>query len=438
MSSRIAPGRGRAILVSVLFCLAALRFGVASVSAIHYNHGDFWATLPGVYAERLNLTLWDSPDLSESPAFHRHGFGYGPTQYLTLWPMVLLDSYRQIAMVLLPLYIVVVLGTAYMLWRLCETVFPEHDDGQWGRALTVFAAVFLFGPLQMALGQREFEIVQALVIVSAAYFLARGRPVIAGALLGYISMFKYWVCGLIGYFFLKRQWKPALMFLAAIAAVLLVAHAVFDLRYFPISNAYGIEMQFGRVFRPLTQGQTFCPAPNGTYANLRMGVCMIVGSRDLPAQIIFYGLPGGAAVLFLVLFALFERQGPCADEIDERWRRIVEFCLILIGGGVVFHGHYYYQAILILPMTLVLYRSFWDPRGAWLGRLVLGVLAYASLSPFIVPVFLWLRVFGGDPWTTYLSHGIYVYGDVILAGLMFWEYWTLLRRRTPLHVEVGS
>src|SRR5436190_346406 len=203
----VGPTRGRALLIVLVAAVAACRLTAACISGLHTTSGDFAATLPGAYAEELNPTLWDGPDGRHEAFSYRHGYIYGPTQYLTLWPIVFLDSFRQIAMLLLPVYSGVVLAIAYLLWRLCERLVPLRDGCRAGHKLTVFAAVALFAPLLIAMGQREFETVQALVIVLAAYSVATRRSVAAGALAGYIAMFKYWPAALGLFFVLKRQWK---------------------------------------------------------------------------------------------------------------------------------------------------------------------------------------------------------------------------------------
>lgn len=428
--TKIAPTRIRAMVLSLLFILAVVRFAMSVVSAAHLSHGDFVETLPGFYAEQWNLTLWDSPDIV-GIGFHRHAYGYGPTQYLTLWPIVFLDSYRQIAAVLLPIYVGAVIGMAVLLWRLSEALLPRHDDCRWGHAMTVFTGVFMFGPTLVALGQREFETVQALVIVGAAYAVARKRAAVAGGLAGYISMFKYWPLGLLGYFTLTRQWKAALTFLLTVATVLIVAHAVFDLARFPFASAAGIDDQFGRIYKPLDSNAPFCSDTNGTAASVHMGLCAIAGGRDRFAGVLFYGLLAVAGGLFLAIFAAFERRTRQADGLEIRWRRILEFCFFLIASGAVFHAHYYYLTILILPMTLMFYRPLWERRHVAPIRLALAVLAYMALSPLAVPTRLLDVMAGGDAWTLYMSRGIYLYGELLLVGLLFWEYWTLLKHAGP-------
>src|SRR5437764_14884143 len=91
-------------LLMLALLLAALRVAGAGHSARTSVGGDFAATLPGAYAETLNPRLWNSDDLQGSWGFHKRFYLYGPTQYLTLYPIVFLNSYAQIATVLLFVY----------------------------------------------------------------------------------------------------------------------------------------------------------------------------------------------------------------------------------------------------------------------------------------------------------------------------------------------
>ena len=75
-----------------LFGLACLRLITVIYASLSFMHGDFFQSLPGPYAEVMNGALWDSPDLVNPHSFHRHSYGYGPIQYLTLFPIVFLGS----------------------------------------------------------------------------------------------------------------------------------------------------------------------------------------------------------------------------------------------------------------------------------------------------------------------------------------------------------
>src|SRR5437868_14309129 len=101
------------LILAVL--LAALRVAGAVHSARISVGGDFAATMPGAYAETLNPRLWNSADLQGSWGFQKRLYLYGPTQYLTLYPIVFLDSYAQIAAVLLWVYGGVLAWALYLL-----------------------------------------------------------------------------------------------------------------------------------------------------------------------------------------------------------------------------------------------------------------------------------------------------------------------------------
>src|SRR5439155_18683315 len=148
--------------------------------------GDFAATLPGPYAEKLNPEVWDSADLRGSWGFHQRFYLYGPTQYLTLYPIVFLDSYAQIARVLLFVYAGVIAWALYLMWRIVSAV-----DGPIPLGLVVVTITsLLFFPLLQAYGQREFEVVVFFLMVAATYLLVTKREGAAGALLGYVTWFK--------------------------------------------------------------------------------------------------------------------------------------------------------------------------------------------------------------------------------------------------------
>ena len=103
---------GRLVTCLVLV-FAIVRFGNVILSEFpSATKGDFYMTLPGGYAETLNPTLWNSPELviprmevrqyfPESERDTARTYLHGPTQFLTLYPIVFLDSYAEIARLLL-------------------------------------------------------------------------------------------------------------------------------------------------------------------------------------------------------------------------------------------------------------------------------------------------------------------------------------------------
>lgn len=89
-----------------LIVFVAVRVAAAVWAALRNSHGDYYAAMPGAYVKAVNPTLWDSADLQGAWGYHLDTYFHGPTQYLTLYPVVYLDSYAHIAAVLLPIYAV--------------------------------------------------------------------------------------------------------------------------------------------------------------------------------------------------------------------------------------------------------------------------------------------------------------------------------------------
>lgn len=411
------------LTVKVIFGLACLRFITVIVSGLSAIHGDFFQTLPGPYVEALNVALWDSPDLENPTSFHRHSYGYGPTQYLTLFPIVFLSSYSEIALVLLIFYVPIVVGIPYLLWsvgtRTCDGLRREH----WNGLALIGSVVFMFSPLHQALVQREFEVVQLFMLVLGAYFLVLNRDTLAAMVIGYIALFKYWPLAFGGYLFLTRRWFALVVMLSTVTVVLLVAHLTFDLAYFPFASALGRESQFGRLGEGFGDVELFCVEATGTAVSLRAGLCAIQGVVPwFSAVITFWVLLISSCAVCLLSFITLERRKLSRNSMAGQWRTILEFSLVLLAVVIPFHAHYYYLTVLLIPLTALAGRYFFGGRaGNFLSQAIL-VAAYVLLSAFVLPISVSSRLVGFDSWTFYLQHGIYAYGLVSLGALLIWEY----------------
>ena len=445
------PGSSRRVVRAVL--LVVLLLSVIRVSGVVRSaqtslRGDFAATLPGAYAEKLNPRLWDSEDLRGSWGFHQRLYLYGPTQYLTLYPIVFLNSYAQIAKVLLFSYTVVLGWAFYLIWR----VISAGRRADIPVLILVAAISFLFFPLLQAYGQREFEIVAFFFLVAGTYLLITGREGSAGALFGYITWFKLWPIVFLGYFLVKRQYKASAMFVVASCLTLGVAHVLFGLDRFTLLNPELIATLPGPhpefyakgllpKFEPAsfvhegvdlvgTTGKGFCEGwvtPQTTMVSVRWAVCGLAYSHDwfLRAPVVFYGLSLILALAAALGFALAERRSDLGA--DERKFRIVwEVSLLTIGAALMLRAHYHYFIYLTLPITALAYQfavtRAWVKLG-WLAS------AYALLTAFVLPVSLSSRILGIDFWAFYTSHVLYLYGVLLLVGLLLWEYVAIGLRR---------
>jgi hypothetical protein len=145
---RTAPGLLARWGWAALIALAVCRLGGAGYAGLNNNRGDFYATLPGAYAQTLNPSLWNSPDLRSADGYQRDEYLYGPTQYLTILPLVFFDSYDAIARFLLFFYALLICFSAYVMWKAFR---PVNTEGL-GGAAAVFTSTILFLPLLQAYG----------------------------------------------------------------------------------------------------------------------------------------------------------------------------------------------------------------------------------------------------------------------------------------------
>src|SRR5439155_1420695 len=206
-------------------------------------------------------TLWNSPALRSALDFNHGAYLYGPTQYLTLFPIVFLDSYRSIALVLLGLYVGALLLAWHLLWKLLVSGEPEMP----GSAVMLFAMLFAFLPLTQVLIQREFEAIAWLALVAACTAFVRRRDAASGAAVAFLTWFKYWPIVFVAAFVMQRRLKAIGVFVIASLALLGSAHALFGLPNFLIGRTAGIVTG---LVRPLGSGEGLYPAiPGGAFVH---------------------------------------------------------------------------------------------------------------------------------------------------------------------------
>jgi len=407
--------------------VATVRLGAAYRAALTATHGDFYATLPGAYVERINPTLWNSPDLRDSWAFHHSAYLHGPTQFLTLYPIAYLDSYRAIAAVLLPVYALLLLVAIALL---CRAVNAPAD-----RVVTfwsVYAIVGLFFPILQALGQREFEIVIVAALALAVVAAVADRPLLLGSAWAYVTGFKYIPVLAVLYFIGRRWWRVLLAYVAALLVIAGMAEAVFGLRGFFNDT---VRSQAAAQLSELRSGDALCESfvnpltqdfahANQTFAGVRWGLCALRDRHPwlpLPfSYLVVCAAVGAAAVLG---FVRLER----ADRLDsraEQWRRLLELSVVITACSTLFFAHYYYLAVLVVPLVVLFARfaAEWPTRR---GAMIAWAAAYVLLGAFVVPSGATLRLIGVDVFAIYMRGAFYVYGEMLLLALLLREYLAL-------------
>lgn len=424
-------GRSRVTSALLVICvvIGSLYLAKAVYRGTSFTQGDFYNSLPGLYAQRLNPALWNSPDLREAEDFNHGAYIYGPTQYLTLFPIVFLDSYRAIAAALLAGYVGVLLAACYVLWHL----LASDETDAIGFAPVIFAIVFAFLPLGQVLIQREFEAVAWLALVVACLLYVRGREVACGAALAYLTWFKYWPIVLLGTFVMHWRIRGLAAFAAASAVLLGATQLIFGLQHFRIGLTLDIV---GGLMRPLGGGEVLYPViergalksdfcrqwvwGRGTAADVRWALC---GVEDrfpwLSAKAAFYIIVIVTAAL-LVWSAWRLASGP-RDRVTAKWGAIWEFSVLTIAGGSFVHAHYYYFIVFLLPLTALAVWYIAQPQPWRRTKIALWGTSYMFLNAFMLPT-SWLSVvLKQNAWSLFLDSGVCLLGLLMLLGLVLWE-----------------
>lgn len=424
------PDAGR-VTALVLVVIACARFATVAWTALTNNRGDYYASLPGSYVRTVNPTLWLSPDMKGAMGYLLDTYYHGPTQYLTLYPVAYLDSYGQIAGVLLVVYTLVLAAAYWLLWRALTPLAPGIAIGA-----PLFAMTFVFFPLLQSYLQREFEIVLLLGLTVAFMNLQRNQLASAGAVLAYIAWFKYIPLLFGGYLALRGLRAAVVAFILASVAVIAATHLVFGLPEFYNNNVpdhaaqvfnlaqFGFAPDAGGVLR----GSGFCDgwfATETTLANVRHGLCSVASTHPWLAPNLAYLLSCGAvaAAYLFAHYRLSQRQPLTAN--DEAWRRALEFSVVTTVCGCFFFAHYYYLIVLVIPYGVLLVGYLAGHH--WL-RLALWLASYVAVSAFVVPTGLLSRLSGIDVWAWYFGGAWFLYGELLLMGLLLFEYLSIASR----------
>lgn len=411
--------------IAILLVLLVLaRVAGVTWAATERTLGDFFASMPGAHVEQINPTLWDSPDLQAAWGYHQPTYFHGPTQYLTLYPLSYLDSFGAIAAVLLPVYAGVLGLTFWMLWLIGKRMGATR-----AALVPMFAATFLFFPLLQAYLQREFEIVVACAFTAALWMLLNDRRGWAGALLAYAAWFKYIPLLFAGYLGWRRWWRAVAVFAAVSVAIVVVSELLFGLPRFFNNNVpgharqlfdlwdYGFELDdTGHL-----AGSGFCAVwheHDTTYANLRHGLCAVAVAHPWVHPAAIYLL---ICVSVAAAYLRIDRQlnASMLGQAAEQRRVAIEVSVVATICACFFFAHYYYLILLIIPLNVLLAIYLADGSR---GRLLLWAVSYALLSAFVVPAGVLSRVVGFNVFEMYMWQSWFLYGEILLVGLLLFEY----------------
>lgn len=408
--------------MTVLLALAIVRFLLVFESGFRFSRGDYYATLPGMYVQSVNPTLWQSSDLDNiqgrEPKYLR-----GPTQYVTMYPMAYFDSYASIATFLGFAYGLAILFVAEISFRMLRGISAVPL----ARA-PLFIATMCFFPLLQAWSGREFEVVIVAASALAFWAATRNHLGLLGGLLGYIALYKYLPVVALPYLIARRWWRGLLGFAAAGALLIGMAYWLVGLAGFVENHIPG--MATGLV-TTLTSTKAFCDGPVGLLrfsedsqdVSLRTALCSLSQSTPLPPAAAYLLIVAIVTGIGLAGFWRLERASALPGS-SERWRRVWELSLLVIVSTTFFYSHYYYLGILILPLNALMVQLA-DGWGRNRLQLALWAAAYLLLAGFLIPPSYAGRVLGVDVWRMYFVSVAYFPGELLLLGLVLHQYVTL-------------
>ncbi|HYE88800.1 MAG TPA: glycosyltransferase 87 family protein, partial [Vicinamibacterales bacterium] len=354
---------------------------------------------------------------------------HGPTQYLTLYALSFLDSFDQIAAVLLPLYLGVLLFAFWLMWRSSRRLGADRS-----LLVPMVGSTFLFFPLLQAYLQREFEVVLTALFAGALLLALNDRRAAAAAVLAYAAFFKYIPLLFSGYLVLRRWWKAAAVFLLVSVAILLVSEWLFGLSKFFNNNVPGhagqVFVLWGFGFATQQTGHLygtgFCEGwteLESTLANLRHGLCtMAARGAWVNPPLVYLAICATVASVYLWTHVRLERMVPSLDV--ERRRRALEISIVTTICSCFFFAHYYYLIALLIPLNVLLTLYWIEQRRK---ALALWGVAYLLLGALVVPQGVLDRLTGVIFWEIYMWQNWYWYGEVLLVGLLLFEYARLTR-----------
>lgn len=285
---------------------------------------------------------------------------------------------------------------------------------RYGKAIVLAAAIARFGLVMFT----------AQTYTRGDYYHTLGT---LGFALAQVTWFKYLPVIALPYLAARRWWRSILVFLAASAGLLLLAHWAFGLERCINNHLPGLAAS---QLTGLVSNAAFCDGPNrllqvledSQERNVRYAMCRLSGAIGIPAPVLFMVL--AATTLGLSIWGFFRLERRVVLLPVERWRRVWVLSIVVVVATTFFYPHYYYLCLLILPMNMLLIRWLADetPRPSMIAA---WLTTYALLSAWIIPPSFTGRLLNVDVWRFYTTSLAYFTGEMLLLGLLLHQYLTL-------------
>jgi hypothetical protein len=402
-----------------LRCILAILIVAFFVWQSFYDHAaDFKTFFSAGYAVRHpEIPLYDLIALDENP--FGEVFKLAPPAAVYLVPI----SFGTVQQGRLVWRLVLVAAIVAAYGIVAHTVGVLPLGWTW---LAGFGLWSVFGPLQIAVGEGQWDPIFLLLIAVAVFGVARARTALAAVSIGVAASVKPYPLLLIGYFLARRAWRTALLTVASLV-VLLVAGALI----------VGFEETAAFVTRVL-------PASGATTAYADNQALGGVLARAIDDDLKPFPLRDAAFVdvaIRLVALALFGltvwlvARRPPGGPLDRALQLSVFVPLSIL---VIPAAWTHYQAILLIPLSLLAVDQARHRLREPVGWLLLAVAYIVLLIPNPTMLYgseidrgLWLRSRADAAnlalqrlYPTALSRLVLSYkalAVILLYGLMVWR-----------------
>jgi hypothetical protein len=344
-----------------------------------YDHAaDFKTFFSAGYAVRHpEIPLYDLVALEENP--FGEVFKLAPPAAVYLVPV----SFGTIQQARLAWRITLVIAFLAAYAIVAHAVGLSLLDWTW---LVGLAAWSVFGPLQIAVGEGQWDPIFLLLIAVATQAVAAGRSTISAISIAVAASIKPYPIALIGYFLARREWRHAAVTVVALASLLAIGALI-----------VGVDEMTVFVTRVLpASGATTAYADNQALG----GVIARAWSTDLKpfplADAFAVDLAIKAiAVLLVGATILLVSRHPS----DNPHQHVMQLSLFVpLSILVVPAAWTHYQAILLVPLTLLAVDQARhrprEPFGWLLLALTYGILLLPNPTMLYGPDIdrgLWLR-----------------------------------------------
>ena len=331
-------GRALSFVLIAVRALLAVLILIYFVSASFYDHAaDFKSFYSAGFAVRHpEIPLYDLIALDENP--FGEVFKLAPPAAVYLVPF----SFGSIQQARLAWRVVLVLAFAIGYAILMRALDVRLLSGPWLAGLGLWS---VFGPLQIAVGEGQWDPIFLLLTALATYAVKWRREVLAAIAIAVAASVKPYPLCLIGYFLARRAWKPALATLGVLAGLTVVG-----------SLLVGLDEAMAFATRVLpASGATTTYADNQALGGL---LARIVSSDLKPFPLRDSGaidltIRSVALALFGVTVWLVARR-PASDSDGDARRRMLQLSLFVpLSILVVPAAWTHYETILLVPLTLL-------------------------------------------------------------------------------------